>query len=514
MSAPAAKPGYEFLEALGLADAAPGVWDGESWCGDAESLLVSQNPANGEDVLSVKQATPEMYEKCIENMIKARDEWMMTPAPKRGEVVRAIGVALRAKKAELGELVAMEMGKIRAEGEGEVQEAIDICDLAVGLSRCINGAVIPSERHEHALLECYSPLGLVGIVTAFNFPCAVLFWNLAISMICGNCNIWKGASTTPLVTMACTKIVVDVLKEQGVPTAVLTTVTGPGRTIGQRLIEDERLKLVSFTGSSEIGTTVSRVVHERFGRTILELGGNNASIVMPDADLEMVVRGSLFGAVGTAGQRCTTLRRLIIHESVYDEVVSRLVRAYKTVKIGDPREEGVLMGPLHTAAAVREYTEGLEAIKAQGGKILTGGNPLPELLGGYHVEPTIVEIDHTAEIVKTELFVPILYVLKFGTIEEAIAINNEVPQGLSSSMYTKDVGALFKWIGPCGSDCGIVNLNCGTSGAEIGGAFGGEKATGGGRESGSDAWKQYMRRTTCTLNYSTALPLAQGIKFE
>jgi aldehyde dehydrogenase family 7 member A1 len=435
------------------------------------------------------------------------------PAPSRGEIVRQIGEALRAKREALGNLVSLEMGKIRSEGIGEVQEFIDICDLAVGLSRTIAGQVIPSERPGHNLLECWNPLGHVGIITAFNFPNAVLGWNLAISMICGNMNIWKGASSTSLVTIATTRIIAEVLEKNGLPAGVLTTVIGSGRTIGERILTDKRIAMVSFTGSSEVGIHVSEVVHRRFGRTILELGGNNATIVMPDANLELAKRAALFGAVGTAGQRCTSLRRLLIHESIYDSFVASLVAAYKTIPIGDPLDSKTLMGPLHTPSAIKEYEEGLAEIQKQGGKILYGGKRVEGKTGNF-VEPTIVSIDHSAPIVKTELFVPILYVIKFKTFEEAVEMNNSVPQGLSSSLFTRDMRSVFQWIGPLGSDCGIVNVNCGTSGAEIGGAFGGEKDTGGGRESGSDSWKQYMRRSTCTINYTDKLPLAQGVSFE
>lgn len=502
---------YPFLAALGLKEENDGCYYGGKWCGGG-SLLTSYSPTTGKPIAHVKQATPEDYEACLASMEEGQVAWASMPAPKRGEIMRQIGEELRKYVEPLGELISLEMGKIRAEGIGEVQEFIDICDLAVGLSRCISGQVIPSERPDHYLLECWNPLGKVGIITAFNFPCAVLGWNTALSFICGNTNIWKGASSTCLVTCALTRIIGNVLERNDCPPGVFTMVTGPGRTVGEMLIQDKRLTLVSFTGSTEIGRRVSTAVHTRFGRTILELGGNNSSIVCADADLDLAVRASVFGAVGTAGQRCTSLRRLVIHEDVYDTVVERMVTAYKGVPIGDPLKDGTLMGPLHTEAAVKEYTDGLAEIVKQGGKILTGGKVLDG--PGHFVEPTIVEIAHDAEIVKTELFVPILYVIKFSTVAEAIAINNEVPQGLSSSIFTADMKNVFEWTGPRGSDCGLVNVNCGTSGAEIGGAFGGEKETGGGRESGSDAWKQYMRRSTCTINYGKDLPLAQGIKFE
>jgi len=352
---------------------------------------------------------------------------------------------------------------------------------------------------------------MVGIISAFNFPVAVYGWNVAISLICGNVNIWKGASTTSLCTVAVQKIVAEVLTRNGINGAICSMVVGPGRTVGEHMINDPRLALVSFTGSSEIGVHVSEVVHRRFGRTILELGGNNSTIVMADADLDLAVRASVFGAVGTCGQRCTSLRRLIVHESVYETVKSRMLSAYASVPRGDPLVAGTLQGPLHTASAVKEYKDGLAEIAKQGGTVLFGGKVVAGR--GHFVEPTIIEIDPSAPIVKTELFVPILYIMKFKTFEEAVAMNNSVPQGLSSSLFTSDVKAAFRWMGPRGSDCGIVNVNVGTSGAEIGGAFGGEKDTGGGRESGSDSWKQYMRRSTCTVNFSDSLPLAQGITF-
>jgi aldehyde dehydrogenase family 7 protein A1 len=501
---------YPFLKELGLEEENAGMYNG-SW-GGSGSVATSYSPASGRPIARIRQATVEEYESCVSAMIAAQEAWQLTPAPKRGEIVRQIGDALRAKREALGHLVSLEMGKILAEGIGEVQEFIDICDLAVGLSRSINGKVIPSERPGHTLLEFWNPLGIVGIITAFNFPVAVYGWNVAISLICGNVNIWKGASTTSLCTIAVQKIVAEVLSRNGIDGAVCSMVVGPGRTVGEHMINDSRLALVSFTGSSEIGIHVSEVVHRRFGRTILELGGNNATIIMPDAELDLAVRASVFGAVGTCGQRCTSLRRLLVHESVYETVKARMLAAYASVPRGDPLVAGTLQGPLHTRAAIKEYTDGLDEIQKQGGRILCGGKPVDG--PGYFVEATIVEIDPSAPIVKTELFVPILYIMKFKTFEEAVAMNNSVPQGLSSSLFTSDVKSAFRWMGPRGSDCGIVNVNVGTSGAEIGGAFGGEKDTGGGRESGSDSWKQYARRSTCTINFSDALPLAQGISFD
>jgi len=445
------------------------------------------------------------------NMLAAQAEWQMTPAPKRGDIVRQIGDEIRKYKQQLGSLISLEMGKIIGEGVGEVQEFIDICDYATGISRTIAGQVLPSERANHTLLEVWNPLGVVGIITAFNFPMAVLSWNAAISLICGNVNIWKGASSTSLCTLAITKIMERVFRNNKINPAVITTVIGSGATIGERLIQDKRISLVSFTGSTAIGRGISTTVHTRFGTTILELGGNNALIVMDDANLDLVVPAAFFGAIGTAGQRCTSTRRLLIHEKVYDEVVARLLKAYGQIRLGNPLDANTLCGPVHTKAAVKEFTDGIEVIKSQGGKILAGGTAVEG--PGNFVNPTLVAINHDAPIVRDELFVPITYVIKFSTLEEAIAINNEVPQGLSSSIFTNNMQNVFRWTGPLGSDCGIINVNAGTSGAEIGGAFGGQKETGGGRESGSDSWKQYMRRGTVTINYGKELPLAQGLKF-
>jgi len=412
----------------------------------------------------------------------------------------------------LGSLLSLEMGKIKSEGLGEVQEYIDICDMAVGMSRTIDGKVLNSERPSHLMMEVWNPIGNVGVITAFNFPVAVAGWNAALALICGDQVIHKGALTTSLVTIALGKIVVDVLKKHGF-NSVMSVICGDGATIGNSIVNDPRVPLVSFTGSTQVGRMVSESVARRFGNTILELGGNNAAIIMPDADLEIAFQGSVFSAVGTAGQRCTSLRRILLHSSIYDAFVQRMVKAYKNVKIGDPADSETLMGPLHNKKGVQEYLDGLEEIKKQGGQILTGGK-LCEELGGNYVEPTIVAISHDAPIVQQEIFAPIVYVFKFDTIEEAIKMNNGVPQGLSSALFTKNLQNYFRWIGPLGSDCGLVNCNIGTSGAEIGGAFGGEKETGGGRESGSDSWKQYMRRATCTVNYGETLPLAQGVVFK
>ncbi|XP_072051343.1 alpha-aminoadipic semialdehyde dehydrogenase-like [Amphiura filiformis] len=501
---------YSFLKELGIAADNDGVFTGK-WGGRGE-VMTSVCPGNGEPIARVKQGTLEDYNEAVVNARAAWEEWCEMPGPLRGEIVRQIGHALREKKDALGNLVSLEMGKIAVEGAGEVQEYIDVCDYAVGLSRMFGGQIFPSERPGHALMEQYNPLGVVGVITAFNFPCAVFGWNAAIAMVCGNTVLWKGAPTTPLTSVAITRIVTDCLKANNINPAVVTTVCG-GADIGEAMANDERIPLVSFTGSTPVGNKVGTTVQGRFGRSLLELGGNNAIIVDADADLDMVVPATLFAAVGTAGQRCTTTRRLILHEKVHDQVVERLKKAYSQVRIGDPLDEGILYGPMHSKQGIEVYKSAVEAAQQQGGKVECGGKVLER--AGNYVEPTIITgLAHDAEVVLRESFAPVLYVLKCKNLDEAIQWNNEVKQGLSSSLFTSDTGKLFKWIGPKGSDCGIVNVNIPTSGAEIGGAFGGEKHTGGGRESGSDSWKQYMRRSTCTINYSKDLPLAQGIKFE
>lgn len=503
---------YPFLKELGLEEENQGVYNGK-WGGSGE-FLTAISPATGKPIARVRQATPAEYESCVVAMKAASKEWQLLPMPKRGDIVRQIGDALRKNLTPLSKLVSLEMGKIYAEAVGEVQEFIDMCDYATGMSRMICGQVIPSERAGHVLHENWNPLGLIGIVTAFNFPVAVLGWNTAVSLVCGNCQVWKGAGTTSLITVAVTKIIASVFESNNLPAGIFTTVIGPGRTVGDLLIKDPRLSLISFTGSTSVGRNISSVVHSRFGRTILELGGNNAIVVLEDANLDLALPAVVFASIGTSGQRCTSVRRLILHEKVYDQFMARLVNVIKTVKIGDPLKTENLMGPVHTAAAVKEYEEGIAEIVKQGGKILYGGKRITELGDGFFVQPTIVETPHDAPIIQTELFVPILHVLKVSSFEQAVEWNNSVPQGLSSSLFTNDMKNVFRWTGPAGSDCGLVNVNVGTSGAEIGGAFGGEKETGGGREAGSDSWKQYMRRSTCTINYSTALPLAQGLNFH
>jgi aldehyde dehydrogenase family 7 protein A1 len=505
---------YPFLKDLGLEKDNLGGFNGSKWV-SSDSAVTSVNPHNGHKVATTKQVTAEEYEDTIKIMAANKKAWAKMPAPKRGEIVRQIGEAFRAKKEALGKLITLEVGKILSEGLGEVQEAIDMCDFACGLSRMIPGQVLPSEREDHIILENWNPVGIVGVITAFNFPCAVFAWNLMLSMICGNMTMWKPAPSTPLVTLATMKIILEVLEKNKCPAGVVTCVVG-GKEIGEAVSKDKRVDLVSFTGSTFVGKIVSQTVTNRFGRVLLELGGNNATIIMDDANVELAVKGSLFGAAGTCGQRCTSLRRLLIHEKVYDKVKEMLLKAYPSIPIGDPLDSKTLVGPLHYKHGVKEYVDNLKKIEEQGGKIIYGGKTLEEKFpGGNYLLPTLVEIDQkTAPIVQHELFMPILYLIKIKDLDEAIELNNDVPQGLSSSLFTMNMQNVFKWVGPTGSDCGIVNVNIGTSGAEIGGAFGGEKETGGGRESGSDAWKQYMRRSTCTINYGDKLPLAQGVNFD
>lgn len=500
---------HQFLSELGLGPRNPGCYVNGTWRGSGP-VVSSSNPANNQVIAEVVEASMQDYEDGMRACYDASKIWMQVPAPKRGEIVRQIGEALRNKLQHLGRLVSLEMGKILPEGIGEVQEIVDMCDYAVGLSRQLNGSIIPSERPNHMMMEMWNPLGVVGVITAFNFPCAVLGWNACVALVCGNCVVWKGAPTTPLITVAMTEVVAGVLEKNNLPGAIFTSFCG-GAEIGQAIARDTRIPLVSFTGSSKVGLMVQQTVSERFGKCLLELSGNNAIIVMDDADIQLAVRSILFAAVGTAGQRCTTCRRLLLHETVYQTVLDQLVGVYKQVKIGDPLEKGTLLGPLHTTVSKENFVKGIQVIKSQGGKILAGGSVIES--DGNFVQPTIVEISSDAPVVKEELFGPVLYVMKFQTLKEAIEINNSVPQGLSSSIFTRKPEIIFKWIGPHGSDCGIVNVNIPTNGAEIGGAFGGEKATGGGREAGSDSWKQYMRRSTCTINYGSELPLAQGINF-
>jgi len=476
--------------------------------------VTSVCPANGRPIAKDITGSVSDLNSCTMAAQDAWTIWANIPAPHRGEIVRQVGEELRKDLLPLGKLVSLEMGKIVPEGVGEVQEYVDICDYAVGLSRMFSGKVIPSERPGHALLEAWNPLGVIGIITAFNFPVAVYGWNSALAMACGNTMVWKGAPTTPLTSIAITKTVARVLERNSLPGAVSALCQG-GSDVGAAMAQDKRIKLVSFTGSTKVGKSVALAVQERWGKSLLELGGNNAMLVNSDADVNMVVTSTVFACVGTAGQRCTTLRRLVIHEDLYQEVLDRLVKSYASIltRLGDPLEEGTLYGPMHSKDGVAAYEKTVADAVAAGGKVVFGGKVLDR--EGNYVEPTIITgLAHDSPIVHRETFAPIVYVLKVSSLEEAIEVNNEVEQGLSSSLFTADLGNIFHWLGPMGSDCGIVNVNIPTSGAEIGGAFGGEKATGGGRESGSDAWKQYMRRSTCTINYTKELPLAQGIKFE
>jgi aldehyde dehydrogenase (NAD+) len=501
------------LKKLGLAATNAGAFCGE-WLGSGKQLD-SVSPINGQVLASVRTATPDEYERVIKQAQQAFQKWQTVPAPKRGELVRQLGNALREAKRYLGQLVTLEAGKIVAEGEGEVQEMIDICDFAVGLSRQLYGLTIASERPQHRMMEQWQPLGVVGVITAFNFPAAVWAWNSALAAVCGDSTVWKPSSQTPLTAIATIKIAERICRANDVDPAIFSLVIGDGATIGERLINDSRVPLISATGSTKMGQHVGEVVAKRLGRTLLELGGNNAIVVAPSADLELATRGILFGAVGTAGQRCTTTRRIIVHESVLKKLTSRLVKAYQLVPIGSPLEEKTLMGPLINKRAVADMQAALEAVRKEGGKILYGGEPLngARYPGGCYVRPCLVAARHDLKIVHEETFAPILYIIPYRTFDQAMAYHNEVPQGLSSAIFTNDLKEAEQFLSCRGSDCGIANVNIGTSGAEIGGAFGGEKETGGGRESGSDAWKIYMRRQTVTVNYSKDLPLAQGIVF-
>jgi aldehyde dehydrogenase (NAD+) len=487
--------------------------------------VVSDNPSTGEPLMAVRLEGSEDLERTVQRCVAVQREWRMLPAPQRGEIVRRIGEAFRAAKADLGELVSLEAGKIRAEGLGEIQECIDIADFAVGLSRQLYGLTMHSERANHRMYEQWHPLGTIGCITAFNFPAAVWAWNAMIAGVCGNATLWKPSLLTPLVAIACNRVATEVMRKQeifrpasGDAADVFSLVIGSDRDVAERLVADRRLPLISATGSCRMGRTVGQVVAGRLGRSLLELGGNNAVIVMPDADMKLVERAVLFGAVGTAGQRCTTTRRLIVHESVADRLVERLVKLYAGVKIGDSLEDGTLMGPLITSRSVQDMRAAIERAEQEGCKVLCGGIAGIERQkkrAGHFVEPTIIRVPmgKVPGICREETFAPILYVMTVKDLDEAIALQNGVDQGLSSAIFTDSVRSAERFLSHGGSDCGIANVNLGTSGAEIGGAFGGEKDTGGGRESGSDSWKQYMRRQTNTINWGNDLPLAQGIRF-
>ncbi len=504
----------DILAKLGIEAVNPGACSGSNaWIHDAGGIeLLSINPSTGETIATVIQANAASYEQVAERAQAAFPNWRELPAPKRGEVIRDLGNALREYKQPLGELVTLENGKIRSEGLGEVQEMIDICDFAVGLSRQLYGLTMHSERAGHRMYEQWHPLGTIGIITAFNFPVAVWSWNAAIAAVCGNTMIWKPSPATPLTAIAVQQICNRVMAKHDV-SGVFNLVIGGNEEVGERMIADNRLPLISFTGSTRVGKQVAQRVAGRLGRCILELGGNNGIIVSADADLDLATRAIVFGAVGTAGQRCTSTRRLIVQRTIVEELCERLVRAYQTVSIGDPMADDVLMGPLISASAVEGMVTAIERAKAGGGRVLTGGDRLPAI-GENFVQPTIIRMPAQTALVCQETFAPILYIMDYETLDEAIAMHNAVPQGLSSAIFTRDLARAERFLSQAGSDCGIANVNIGTSGAEIGGAFGGEKETGGGRESGSDAWKGYMRRQTNTINYSSELPLAQGVQFE
>ncbi len=508
----------DFLKQLGIKDKNFGSSTGLKWNKTTDQgELKIHSPATGEFIASVYLSSETDYETIIKEGQKAFKYWRQIPAPKRGEIVRQIGMKLREYKDPLGRLVSYEMGKSLQEGWGEVQEMIDICDFAVGQSRQLYGFTMQSERPEHRMYDQYHPLGIVATISAFNFPVAVWSWNAMIAAVCGDVNLWKPASKVPLTAIAVQNILADVLKENNLPEGVFSLIVGSGRTIGEKMLNDPKIPLLSLTGSTDVGRHAAQVISKRLGRYILELGGNNAIILTPNADLKMAIPAIVFGAVGTAGQRCTSTRRLIIHDSIYNQVKETLVKAYGSIKIGTPMDVNNHMGPLIDKSAVKSMQEALEKLKKEGGKILCGGEVLEGkgYESGCYVKPVLAEAENNFEIVQEETFAPILYLLKYrGDVAKAIEIQNGVVQGLSSSIFTANMHEAEEFLAPWGSDCGIANVNIGTSGAEIGGAFGGEKDTGGGRESGSDSWKAYMRRQTNTINYGHHLPLAQGIKFD
>lgn len=507
----------DFIKALGIQEMARPCSSGQEWFGDTQQQYDSLSPVDGKKIGSVGKASKNDYEQLIQTAEAAKTEWAATPAPKRGEIVRQIGNALREAKEDLGMLVSYEMGKSYQEGLGEVQEMIDICDFAVGLSRQLYGLTMHSERPNHRMYEQWHPVGLVGIISAFNFPVAVWAWNAMIAAVCGDVSIWKPSEKTPLTAVACFQIMSKVLKANDIPEGIFNLIVGDVETIGNPLVADSRIPLISATGSTRMGKQVGAIVGGRLGKSILELGGNNAIILTPDADLKMALPAMVFGAVGTCGQRCTSTRRLIIHESIYDKVKDIIVKAYEGLKIGSPLDENNHVGPLIDTDAVQMMQDALAAVKEQGGTVIYGGQPLTGsgYESGCYVMPAVAEADNQMQIVQDETFAPILYLTRYtGEITDAIAVQNGVKQGLSSAVFTNNMRESERFLSALGSDCGIANVNIGTSGAEIGGAFGGEKETGGGRESGSDAWKAYMRRQTNTINYGNDLPLAQGIKFD
>lgn len=500
----------EFLRELGIEGINSGTSTGQAYFESSEHIT-STTPIDGSTIAQVSVTTREQYDEIVETAQKAFIIWREMPAPQRGEIVRQIGQKLRDHKDALGKLVTYEMGKIYQEGLGEVQEMIDICDFAVGQSRQLYGLTMHSERPQHRMYEQWHPLGIVGIISAFNFPVAVWAWNAMIAAICGDVMIWKGSEKTPLCGVAVQKIVAQVLKENDLPEGIFNLVTGD-REVGEWLTKDERIPLVSATGSIRMGKEVAKTVGGRLGKSLLELGGNNAIIVSADSDLEMAVRATVFGSVGTCGQRCTSTRRLIIHDSIYDQFKKRLIEIYEKVNIGNPLDEETLVGPLIDQDAVDNMQKSMKAVKKEGGTIIYGGDVIER--DGFYVTPAIAEVENHYNIVQEETFAPLLYLMKYSDLNDALGMHNNVRQGLSSAMFTLNMREAETFLSTRGSDCGIANVNIGTSGAEIGGAFGGEKETGGGRESGSDAWKAYMRRQTNTLNWSAELPLAQGISFD
>lgn len=504
----------ENLKRLGIFTENNGTSTGLEFFSSGQNIE-SNSPVDGKLIASIKTSDANDYEKVLVKAQEAYKEFRQIPSPKRGDLVRQFGNKLREYKDDLGKLVSYEMGKSLQEGLGEVQEMVDICDFAVGLSRQLHGYTMHSERPGHRMYEQYHPLGIVGVISAFNFPVAVWAWNASLAWICGNVVVWKPSEKTPLCAIACQNIFAEVARENGLPEGISSLVIAD-HEIGDKLVNDKRISLVSFTGSTKVGRIVGQNVAKRFGKSILELGGNNAIIITENADINMSIIGAVFGAVGTAGQRCTSTRRLIIHESVYDEVRDRLVKAYGQLKIGNPLDESNHVGPLIDKSAVKQYQDSIEKCKLEGGKFAVEGGVLEgeDYTSGCYVKPCIAEVENSYEIVQHETFAPILYLIKYKTLDEAIALQNDVPQGLSSSIMTQNLREAELFLSNVGSDCGIANVNIGTSGAEIGGAFGGEKETGGGRESGSDVWKYYMRRQTNTINYTTSLPLAQGIKFD
>jgi len=508
----------DFLKVLGIKDKNYAASTGTKWNSTSDQgELKILSPTNGKLIASVYQASESDYENIVNTASETFKNWKTVPAPKRGEIVRQIGLKLREFKEPLGTLVSYEMGKSLQEGLGEVQEMIDICDLAVGQSRQLYGFTMQSERPNHRMYDQYHPLGIVATISAFNFPVAVWSWNAMIAAVCGDVNLWKPSSKVPLTAIAVQKILAKVIKDHNLPEGIFSLIIGKGSTIGERLLNDKRIPLISVTGSTKVGRHAGEVIQKRFGRSILELGGNNGIIITPDADLKLTIPAVVFGAVGTCGQRCTSTRRLIIHESIYDKVKESLLKAYKSLRIGDPLDQKNHVGPLIDTDAVKMFVDALGQVKKEGGKVIFGGEVLKgkKYSSGKYVVPALVEAKNEYKIVQEETFAPILYLIKYsGDVRNAIKLHNGVVQGLSSAIFTNNLKEAEIFLSSEGSDCGIANVNIGTSGAEIGGAFGGEKETGGGRESGSDAWKAYMRRQTNTINFGSTLPLAQGIKFE